>query len=421
MKNIKATDNEKLIKEKYKPYENEDSDILAINGGKAVRDNLLPYGKQWIDDSDVEAVVHILKSDYLTTGPKVKEFEEKFADYVGSKYAVALSNGTAALHAACYAAGITKGDEVITTPITFAASANCVLYQGGRPVFADIDPLTYNIDINDIERKITKNTKAIIPVDFAGQPVDLDAIREIADKYNLIVIEDAAHSLGSEYKGQKIGTLADMTEFSLHPVKHITTGEGGIITTNNLDLYNKLSLFRAHGITRETQQLLNKNEGPWYYEQLELGYNYRMTDIQCALGISQLKKLDKFIRRRKALVHKYNELLKEIDGVIRPFEASFSNSSYHLYIIQLELEKFTVGRKEIFEALRAENIGVNVHYVPVYYHPHYQNLGYSKGLCPNAEKLYERIITLPLFPAMIDTDLEDVVVALRKVLNYYKK
>ncbi len=394
---------------------------LAIDGGTPVRDTFLPYGQQWIDDEDINEVVKVLKGDYLTTGPKISEFENRLAQYVGSKYAVAVSNGTAALHAACFAAGIEKGDEVITTPLTFAASANCILYQGGKPIFADIDFDTYNIDPSEIEKNITEKTKAIIPVDFTGQPVDMDRIKDIAEKYGLIVIEDAAHALGAEYKGNKIGSLADMTIFSFHPVKHITTGEGGMITTNDEKLYNRLVLFRTHGITRDANRLANKKEGSWYYEQLELGYNYRITDIQCALGISQLNKLDKFIQRRKEIVQKYNNYLKDIDGVILPYQATYAKSSWHLYVIQLELEKFKVGRKIIFEALRAENIGVNVHYIPVYYHPYYQRLGYKKGLCPKAEKFYERALTLPLYPKMEEKDIEDVVTALEKVLNYYRR
>lgn len=394
---------------------------LAINGGKSVRDTYLPYAQQWVDEEDVGEVVKVLKSDFLTTGPKIEEFEKRFADYVGAKYAVSISNGTAALHAACFAAGINEGDEVITSPITFAASANCVLYQGGKPAFADINPKSYNIDVEDIERKITKKTKAIIPVDFTGQAVDIDGINEIAKKYGLVVIEDAAHSLGAEYKGKKIGSLVDMTTFSFHPVKHITTGEGGMITTNDEKLNNKLKLFRTHGITRDKEMLHNKEEGPWFYEQLELGYNYRMTDIQAALGISQLNKINGFLKRRREIAKKYDEYLKDIDGIILPYQEGFSNSAWHLYTIQLELEKFKVGRREIFEALQAENIGVNVHYIPVYYHPYYKRLGYEKGLCPNAEKLYERIITLPLYPKMKDKDIEDVVNAIEKVLNYFRR
>lgn len=394
---------------------------LAINGGTPVRKEHLSYGRQVIDDEDINLVVNVLKGNYLTTGPNVKEFEEMVASYVGCKYAVAVSNGTAALHAACFAAGIKEGDEVITTPMTFAASANCVLYCGGKPVFADINPFTYNIDPKEIEKKITSKTKAIIPVDFTGQAVDLDEIKKIADKYNLIIIEDAAHAIGTKYKGEKVGNISDMTEFSFHPVKTITTGEGGVITTNSKKLYDKLVLFRTHGINREKEFLLNKEEGPWYYEQIDLGYNYRITDIQCALGISQLKKLDKFIERRKELVKMYNKELSKIDGIIIQKEEDFSDTARHLYIIKIDLEKFKAGRKEIFEALQGENIGVNVHYLPIYLQPYYKKLGYEEGLCPNAEDLYNKMITLPLHANMSDKDLQDVVLAVNKVLSYYKK
>lgn len=395
--------------------------MLAINGGTPVRDKFLPYGKQVIDENDIKSVVNILNGDYLTTGPAVSEFEKKIADYVGSKYAVSVSNGTAALHIACLSAGIKEGDEVITTPMTFAASANCILYCGAKPVFVDIDKETYNINVNEIEKKITPKTKAIIPVHFTGQSVDLDPILELAQKYNLIVIEDAAHALGTKYKGKFIGSISDMTEFSFHPVKTVTTAEGGIITTNRKDLYEKLLLFRTHGITRNTEFMENKNEGPWYYEQIDLGYNYRITDLQCALGITQMDKLDMFIKRRKELVGMYNEHLSKIDGVIIQKEEEFSDTSRHLYIMKLDLDKFKVGRKEIFEALLVENIGVNVHYLPVYLHPYYKKLGYEKGLCPNAEELYDSMITLPLYPGMSNDDFYDVINAVNKVLGYYRK
>ena len=394
---------------------------LAINGGKPVRDNYLPYGKQSIDKCDIEAIINILNGDYLTTGPTIKQFEDKVAKYVGAKYAVAVSNGTAALHAACYAAGIREDDEVITSPMTFAASANCILYCGGKPVFADINPDTYNIDPKEIEAKITNKTKAIIPVHFTGQSVDLDPIIELAKKHNLIVIEDAAHALGTKYKGKYIGNISHMTEFSFHPVKTVTTGEGGIITTNSKELYEKLILFRTHGITKNSEFMSHKEEGSWYYEQIDLGYNYRITDLQCALGLSQMDKIDEFIKRRKELVNMYNKELSKVDGIIIQKEEAFSDTSRHLYIIKLDLNKFTVSRKEIFEALLSENIGVNVHYLPVYLHPYYQKLGYQKGLCPNAEKLYESMITLPLYPAMSDNDFEDVINAVNKVLDYYRK
>lgn len=393
---------------------------LAIKGGKPIRDNYLTYGKQSIDEKDIQSVVDILKGDYLTTGPSISEFEKKVADYVGAKYAVAVSSGTAALHMACFAAGIKEGDEVIVPAITFAASSNCVLYCGGSPVFVDIDPNTYNIDLNQVEAKITSKTKAIIPVDFSGQAVDMDGLRIIAEKHGLTIIEDAAHALGSEYKDKKVGSLAHMTEFSFHPVKPVTTAEGGVVVTNYENFYKKMMLFRTHGITRDTE-LLTHQEGPWYYEQHELGYNYRLTDVQAALGTSQMDKLDNFINRRREIVKQYNEAFKDVEEIITPYEAEYSNSGCHIYVIKLNLEKLKCTRKEIFEALQAENIGVNVHYLPVYLHPYYQKLGYKKGLCPAAEDLYERMITLPLFPRMVSKDVEDVIEAVKKVINYYKR
>ncbi len=395
-----------------------EDDALAINGGKPIRNSFLPYGHQYIDEEDIKAVEEVLKSDWITQGPKVIEFEERIAETVNAKYAVAFNSGTSALHAACFAAGINKGDEVITSPITFVASANCILYMGGIPIFADIKLDTYNIDPAEIEKKISENTKAIIPVDFAGHPADLDEIFTIAKKHNLIVIEDAAHALGVIYKGNKIGNLSDMTIFSFHPVKHITTGEGGMVVTNNKEFYEKLKLFVTHGITKDKDKLLNY-EGPWYYEMQELGYNYRITDFQCAHGISQLNKLDKFIKRRREIVEKYNDKLRNIEEIILPIEKPDIKSSWHIFPIRLQLDKLKESRREIFEALIAENIGVNVHYIPVYYHPYYQKLGYKKGLCPNAEKYYEAAITLPIFPAMSNEDLEDVVNAVKKVINYY--
>lgn len=393
---------------------------LAINGGTPVRDTYLAYGKQKIDEDDINSVVKVLKGDYLTTGPIVSEFENSVAKYVGTKYAVAVSNGTAALHMACYAAGISEGDEVLVPAITFAASSNCVLYCGGKPVFIDIDPKSYNIDINKIKEKITSKTKAIIPVDFAGQSVDMDSILKIAEEYNLIVIEDAAHALGSEYKNEKVGSKAHMTEFSFHPVKPITTGEGGVVVTNSKKLYEKMILFRSHGITRNSD-LMIENQGPWYYEQIDLGYNYRLTDIQSALGLSQIKKLDDFILKRREIVNKYNEAFKELEEIVTPFENEYSKSGHHIYVLLLNLDKLKCGRKEIFEALQAENIGVNVHYLPVYLHPYYKKLGYKKGECPVAEDIYNRMITIPLFPSMSDKDIKDVIEAVKKVLNYYRK
>lgn len=395
-------------------------DKLAIHGGTPIRDKYLAYGRQSIDDKDIESVINILKGDYLTTGPTILKFEETIANYVGTKYAVAVSNGTAALHMACYAAGIGPGDEVLVSAITFVASSNCVLYCGGTPVFVDIDPYTYNMDVSKIEDMITPKTKAIIPVDLTGQPVDIDRILEIAEKHNLIVIEDGAHALGSEYKEKKVGSKADMTEFSFHPVKPVTTGEGGIIVTNSKEFYEKMILFRSHGITRK-KELLNDNQGPWYYEQIDLGYNYRITDLQCALGISQMNKLDKFIDRRREIANIYNKEFIGMEEVTIPFQEQFSNSGWHIYVIALNLDELSVGRKDIFIALQKENIGVNVHYSPVYLHPYYKKLGYKKGECKIAERVYERIITIPLFPGMSNKDAMDVVAAVRKVIKYYRK
>jgi len=395
---------------------------LAINGGKPIRDKMLPYGHQWIDQDDIKAVSEGLQSDWITQGPKVEEFEKNFATYIGARYAVAVNSGTAALHAACFAAGISKGDKVITTPITFAASANCVIYQGGTPVFADIREDTLNIDPEEIKKKITSDTRAIIPVDFTGLPVDLEEILQIARENNLIVIEDASHALGATYKESKIGSISDMTIFSFHPVKHITTGEGGMITTNNKEYYERLKLFRTHGITKDKDKLLNY-DGPWYYEMQELGYNYRLTDFQCALGISQLKKIDKIIQRRRKIVKKYNYEFKDMPEIkipeINPID---SNPVWHIYMIQLNLDRLKVDRREIFEALRAENIGVNVHYMPVHLQPYYRNkYNYHQGDFPKAENYYLREITLPIFPMMSDKDIDDVIKAVKKVISYYRK
>ena len=356
---------------------------------------MIPYGKQTIEQDDIQAVVDVLQSDFLTTGPKIAEFEQTVADYVGAKYAVAISNGTSALHAACFAAGIGPGDEVITTPLTFAASANCVLYCGGTPVFADVDPKTYNIDPEDIRRKITDRTKAIIAVHLAGQPCDMNAIHSIAREHGLIVIEDGAHALGSVYKGKKVGSMSDMTTFSFHPVKPITTGEGGMIVTDNEDFYKKMVLFRSHGITRD-DSMMTRNDGPWFYQQFDLGYNYRITDIQCALGCSQMKKLDRFLARRKEIVARYNEAFADCDNIITPYQLSDTESGWHLYIVQVK----NCDRRQVFENMREKGIGVNVHYIPVYMHPYYQEHGYENVHCANAEEIYSHIISLPLYPGL---------------------
>lgn len=397
-------------------------ELLAIHGGTPVRTNKIYYGRQCIEDDDVRAVAETLVGPYITCGPKVRELELKLAHFTGAKYAVVVSNGTAALHCACIAAGIGPGDEVITTPLTFAASANCALYCGAKPVFADVDPETYNIDPQSIRTRITERTKAIVAVDFTGQSVKNDEIRKICDEYGLVFIEDAAHAIGTTYKGKEVGSLADMTCFSFHPVKTITSGEGGAITTNDPDLYNKLVLAHTHGITHEEQEMEETEiEGPWYYEQISLGYNYRLTDFQAALLISQLNKLERFKQRRKEIVETYNEAFKDLDGIILQKEIAESDTCRHLYIIRLDLDKLTCTRREFFDAMSAENVQCQIHYIPVYWFPHYKRLGYTKGLCPIAENIYNGIMSIPLYPLLSDSDVEDVIHAVKKIATYYSK
>jgi len=394
---------------------------LAIDGGNPVRKELLPYGHQWIDDEDIKAVINILRSDFITQGQKIDEFESTIADYCNAKYGIAFSSGTAALHAAAYIADIKQGDEVITTPMSFVASSNCILYMNGTVRFADIKIDTHNINPEEIKKKINKKTKGLIPVDYAGQPCDLDEINHIAKDNNIIVIEDASHAIGAEYNGKKIGEFSDLTVFSFHPVKHITTGEGGMVLTNEEKYYNKLKDFRTHGITKDPMKMEN-NEGGWYYEMQNLGYNYRITDLQCALGLNQFKKIDKFIKRRREIVKKYNEAFKNINEITIPYEKSNVKSAYHLYVIDLNLENLKVNRKKIFDALRAENIGVHVHYIPIHLQPFYRyRFGYKKGDFPISENHYEKCLTLPLFPLMSNKDVKDVIFAIEKVLNFYRK
>ena len=391
----------------------------AIEGGTPVRDSKIYYGHQYIDEADVQAVVDVLRHHDLTCGPKIKELEDKLCSVTGAKYAVVCSNGTAALHIACLAAGVGEGDEVITTPITFAASANCALYCGARPVFADINPETYNIDPKKVEEAVTNKTKAVVAVDYTGQSAELDPLLDICRANNLVLIEDGAHVIGTKYKGRANGSIADMTTFSFHPVKTVTGGEGGAVLTNDETLYKKLLLYRSHGITRDESLMEHAPDGAWYYEQVALGYNYRMTDIQAALIISQLDKLPMFSERRKEIVARYNEAFGKLPQLFVQKEIPESDTTRHLYMLRIVPEKLTIDRRQFFDALAAENVCCNVHYIPTYYFPYYEKLGYQRGLCPNAEKLYEEIITLPLYYAMTDEDVESVIKAVTKIASYY--
>ncbi len=381
--------------------------------------NHIPYGRQSIDEEDIKAVIEVLRSDWLTTGPKVQEFEEAFATQVGTKYAVAVSSGTAALHAAVFAAGIGSCDEVIVPAMTFAATANCVLFQGGKPIFADVEPDSLLLNPDQVKAKISPRTKAIIAVDYTGQPCDYDLLRAIADRNGLILIADACHALGATYKGRPVGSLADLNTFSFHPVKHITTGEGGMITTNDARLAERMRIFRNHGIT--TDHLQREIAGSWFYKMVNLGYNYRLTDFQCALGQSQLRKLSSWVKRRREIAARYTDAFARMPEIEPPVVLPDREPAWHLYVIRLNLERLSAGREEIFRVLRAENIGVNVHYIPVPWHPYYQKLGYKKGQWPITEAAYERLISLPIFPTMSDQDIEDVIQAVRKVVRAYAR
>jgi perosamine synthetase len=474
--------------------DNQFSKVLKIDAERyapcAMR--TIPYGRQQIDEDDIQAVVDVLRSDWLTTGPKVAEFEQSVADYVGAKEAVAVSSGTAALHAAMYAINIKPGDEVIVPPMTFVATANAVVFQGGTPVFADVDPDTLLLDPEKVEEKITEKTRTIIGVDYAGQPCDYDALRDIADRHDLILVADACHALGAEYKGRKVGTLADLTVFSFHPVKHITTGEGGMVTTDNPEFTERMRLFRNHGITRNPdkfvyrhptnfEQQITDNDfqrttttgqrstvnGQWYYEMQDLGYNYRITDFQCALGVSQLQKLPEFLQRRREIAAQYDEALADIPGIEplglradvlpakqstlhaprsmlhapRPSPSSSdpltsppasperagsrwragalcSLHSYHLYVVKVDSGALGIDRATFFTNLPEKGIGVNVHYIPVHLHPFYrQKFHTGPSLCPVAEKTYEQIISLPMFPGMTDQDVERVIETVGKEIK----
>jgi perosamine synthetase len=392
---------------------------LAIEGGTPVRAKLLPYGHQWLDEDDVAAVSEAVRSEWLTTGPRVEEFECAFAHAVGAKEAVAVSSGTAALHAAMFAIGIRPGDEVIVPAMTFAASANCVVYQGGTPVFADVDAGTLLLDLAQVEARITPRTRAVIAVDYAGQPCDYDALLDLARKHKLALVADACHALGGSYKGRPVGSLADLNTFSFHPVKHITTGEGGMVTTDYSELARRMRMFRNHGITTDYRQ--REERGSWFYEMVELGYNYRMTDIQCALGLSQMAKLPAWIARRREIAAAYDSALVDLLEVTPLSVRPEVGHAYHLYVVHLQLERLKVDRGHVFAALRAENIGVNVHYIPVYLHPFYRrHLGTGPGNCPVAERAHERLLSLPIFPAMSDGVVADVIEAIRKVIGAFR-
>ncbi len=391
---------------------------LAMHGGRPVRAQLLPYGRQTIDDDDIAAMSAILRSGWLTTGPTVGEFERVFADFVGTREAVAVSNGTAALHACTYALGIGPGDEVIVPAMTFAATANCIVYQGGKPVFADVHPDTLLIDPIDVEKKITPRTRAIIAVDYAGQPCNYDALLDLAASRNLTLVADACHALGAEFKGKQAGAIARLSTFSFHPVKHIATGEGGMITTDDSDLAQKMRTFRNHGITTDHRK--RERMGTWAYEMVDLGYNYRITDIQCALGISQLKKLPRWVTRRREIARTYQERFANHPAVLPLKVDPAGVHAYHLFVVRLVPGRLKADRREVFSALRAEGIGVQVHYIPVHLHPYYQSrFGTGPGLCPNAETAYEQILSLPIFPSMTDADVYDVVRAVHKVTQAY--
>ncbi|MDR9392440.1 MAG: UDP-4-amino-4,6-dideoxy-N-acetyl-beta-L-altrosamine transaminase [Trueperaceae bacterium] len=367
--------------------------------------DFLPYGRQWVDDDDIQAVVDVLRSDFLTTGPAVERFEDALAHATGARCAVAVNSGTSALHAMYFGAGIGPEDEIVTSPLTFAATANAALYLGATVRFVDVEPDTGNLNSDLVKAAITDRTKAIVAVDFAGHPADYDSLRTIADRHGITLLADAAHSLGATYEGRPVGTLADASELSFHPVKPVTTAEGGAVVTNDGEVARHAARFRTHGITKNEAELDDPDEGPWWYEQHDLGFNYRLTDVQAALGTSQLVKLERFIGRRREIAAMYDATLQDIDAIELPGRRENVEPGWHLYVIRTRDPDL---RRPLFERLRAQGIGVQVHYLPVHWHPHYQRLGYQRGLCPVAEDYYRRAISLPIFPAMMDTDVQRV-------------
>jgi perosamine synthetase len=392
---------------------------LAIHGGRPVRATPLPYGRHAVTDEDVQAVVETLRSDWLTTGPRVDAFERALAATVGARHAVAVSSGTAALHAAAFAAGVGPGDEVVVPALTFAASANAALYRGATPVFADVRADTLTVDADDVLRRITPRTRALVAVDYAGQPADLDRLAELAVAHGLALIDDAAHALGAEHRGRRVGALADLTAFSFHPVKHVAAGEGGAVTTDDAELARRLRRFRNHGLETEFRE--RDARGHAYSPMIDLGYNYRLTDLQAALASSQLARLEAGLKRREEIAQRYRAELAGVPGLSLPAVAPHVRHAWHIFPALLDLDRLAVDRDAALAAFRAEGIGVAVHYVPVYWHPYYQARGYARGLCPHAEDAFERLLTLPLFSSMTDADVDDVIAAAGKVLGHYAR
>lgn len=385
---------------------------------------MIYYGKQNINESDIQAVVDVLKSDFLTQGPVLEQFERKVADYCGAKYAVAVTNATSALHIACKAAGLGHGDSLWTSPITFTASANCGRYCGANVDFVDIEKATYNMSPASLEQKLKKAKaagklpKVVVPVHLAGQSCDMQAIHKLSQEYGFTVLEDASHAIGADYLDTKVGSCAysDMTVFSFHPVKIITTGEGGLVLTNNEDLYKKLCLYRSHGITRDDELMTHEADGPWYYQQVDLGYNYRMTEMQAALGYSQMDRLDEFVARRRQLVARYDALLKDFP-VITPHVLDGANPSWHLYMVWADFSKLSIDKVQLFAEMKKRGIVLNLHYIPVHTQPYYQALGFKQGNFPVSEKYYEGIFTLPLYYSLTEKQQDEVVAALKEVLK----
>jgi UDP-4-amino-4,6-dideoxy-N-acetyl-beta-L-altrosamine transaminase len=386
--------------------------------------SVIPYGRQDINQSDIDAVVAVLRSDFLTQGPAVPAFEKSIADYCGAQHAVAVNSATSALHIACLALGVGNGDIVWTTPITFVASANCALYCGATVDFVDIDPLSYNISVEQLTEKlaVAENTgklpKVLIPVHLSGQPCDMESIYALSQKYGFKIIEDASHAIGGKYKGEAIGNCrySDITVFSFHPVKIITTAEGGMAMTNDTQLANHMQLLRSHGITRDVKEMTHASDGPWYYQQIALGYNYRMTDVQAAIGLSQMQRLDEFVTKRHVIAERYNQLLVDLP-VKTPWQHEDSYSGLHLYVIRLNLAEIVKTHRQVFEALRALGIGVNLHYIPVYHQPYYENLGFKTGYCLEAEQYYAEAISLPMYPGLTEIQQDLVVTALYEAIG----